>query len=175
MQECDTNSDILRNEKPNSAFSGPVFAKGPSAEISLSAPGALPEPKLLIGGGSTARILGINAAASEANYELHGILTDQACSINAFVELHPQARKRAYALLDLGYTKSTLTVFAGGNPVFTRQLDCSAESLTLTLVSETGLEYDPAENVMQTMPEKFQEKLAPALEEFANELRSAKS
>lgn len=104
---------------------------------------------------------------------LQGVLTDPLCLINAFVELHPLARNGVYALLDQGFSKSSLTIIAGGNPIFTRQLDYSMESLTWSLASAMGLDFDPAENVLQTMPEKFQEKLAPSLEGLAGELRNS--
>lgn len=119
-------------------------------------------------------VANLENAARQAGLTPVQITISQVALINAAAFSMPDVlEKEAVALLDLGFSSSTISILVAGSPVLTRVVGIGGNTLTSSLVESFNITYQVAEGIKSVMPEKVQAKLEATLSGLADELRAA--
>ncbi|MBI4327513.1 MAG: pilus assembly protein PilM, partial [Chloroflexi bacterium] len=154
-----------------------------SAEAKSNPPEAPPPPRkpsskltVLAGGVAQATINNLLAASGDAGLSLEEITFSQIGLINASWMAMPELLpSEAVALLDIGYSHSTISVLVNGEPAVTRVVDLGGHKLTSHLAEAMNLNYPTAEALKMSLPEKVQDRLKNVIAPLGKESRAAMS
>ena len=132
-----------------------------------------PRLKTIVGAASNSFLAELEGAALDAGLVVEEVTLGHLGPTNAFLSLPQEPHKGAVALVDIGFTNSTVSILYNGELRFTRVVNIGADMVTSGLAEALNITYPVAEGLKQIMPDKVQSKLQTLLAPLARELRTS--
>ena len=116
---------------------------------------------------------GLQVAAGSAGLEVVQVTASQTGATNCFLMSSETARKKVVALVDIGFTHSTISLLVNGETTLTRVVNIGADKITGGLGEAMNITYSVAEGLKQIMPEKVQSQLMTLILPLSHELSNS--
>ncbi len=165
----------LQQDYPGHSFDCHVM----SAQTSEKAPqkpkaAGIQKQRVLVAGAKTQFLDELQDAIKSAGFTADQVVPNLVGPINAFEFAHPQEfAKEAVALIDIGFSGSTISLLQQGDLVMTRVLTTGSDHLTSELAEAMGISYAEAEGIRVGMPAEVEGQLAALIGPLGRELRAS--
>lgn len=137
-------------------------------------PSARKRLRVLAGGAADQLVNDLHAACHEAGMALDEITLSQLSLVNAAIFKGAEApAASSVALVDIGFTNSTISILMNGELMLTRVIGFGGDQLTAGLAKAMDANYRVAEAIKTTLPQKVQDAYKTVLATLSLELRTA--
>lgn len=168
--------NYLQQDLPDHVFdcSYSLAARGAkTTEGGKPAPGA-PKQKVMVGAAKRKTIEEFNTAMKTAGFLPDQIVPGLIGPANAFEVAEPDIyAKELVALVDLGFTNTSITILDGGEILLNRVVAIGGDQLTQALAETLGTSYQEAESIKVGMPGEVQQNLEQVVHPLGRELRAS--
>lgn len=115
----------------------------------------------------------LKEAASKAGFKLSLINVGQVSTVNSCLKSIDPEQHPAVAILDIGFSHSTINIILNGEFILTRTVETGGDKFTSGLADMMSINYPAAEGIKLVMPDKVQAKLRVPVSEVGMELRAS--
>jgi type IV pilus assembly protein PilM len=171
-----TNSKLyLQQDYPNHTFDC-YFAPNPASDSTApkSKATGLQKQKVLVAGAKSQLLDDLQDAVKGAGFVADQVVPNLIGPINAFEFAQPEDfAKEVVALIDIGFSGSSISLLQQGDLVMTRVLATGSDQLTSELAESLGISYAEAEGIKVGMPTEVEGQLAALIGPLGRELRAS--
>ncbi len=160
----------FQEDLPNYSFDCLVLHQEPSAKTEGK---QLRRAKTLIVGVKNQLLKNLKAGADGAGLEVERVTPAQTGAANCFVMSPEAGHNKVVALVDIGFSHSTISLLVGGEIILTRVVNIGADKFTSGLAEAMNITYSVAEGLKQIMPEKVNSQLKTLISPLSHELSNS--
>ncbi len=171
-----TSSKVyLQQDYPNHVFDCHIPAvSNADAPAGKARSGGLQKRNVLVAGAKGQLLDDLQEAMKGAGFVPDHVVPNLICPINAFEFAHPEEfTNEVVALIDIGFSGSTISLLQQGELVMTRVLTTGSDQLTSELAEALGISYAEAEGIKVGMPTEVQDQLQALIGPLGRELRAS--
>jgi len=140
----------------------------------VSAPGALPQHRYLVGGAPRARVQEISDAFDKSKLLLRRLQLSPVALFNAFEYTRPQVfREEPFVLLDLGHTSSTVVAGIRGGITLVRAIGYGGDVLVKDVTMDGAMDRESAMMLMREGDAGMAQAARESLSMVAREVRGS--
>lgn len=161
----------FQQELPNHSFDCFVLHQGTDSKASSGK--AIRKAKTLIVAIKDGLLKYLVSSAESAGLDVQQVTTSQTGAANAFLNSSEMAHNKVVALVDIGFSNSTISVLVNGEITLTRVVNIGADKFTSGLAEAMNITYSVAEGLMQIMPDKVHAQLKTILLPLSHELSNS--
>jgi type IV pilus assembly protein PilM len=161
----------FQQELPNHSFDCFVLHQGADSKPANGK--AIRKAKTLIVAIKDSLLKFLLSAAESAELDVQQVTTSQTGAANAFLNSSEAGQNKVVALVDIGFSNSTISVLVNGEITLTRTVNIGADKFTSGLAEAMNITYSVAEGLMQIMPDKVHSQLKTILSPLTNELSNS--
>lgn len=115
----------------------------------------------------------LQSASNSAGLDVEQVTASQTGAANCFVLSPEGSQNKIVALVDIGFSHSTISLLVNGEITLTRVVNIGADQFTAGLAEAMGITYSVAEGLKQIMPEKVNAQLKTLILPLSNELSNS--
>jgi Tfp pilus assembly PilM family ATPase len=132
-----------------------------------------PQSKVLVGAVKVQTMAVLRKAAKDAGLSVEQITVPQVGQANALLATPDFAPQEAVALVDFGFSTSTIGILSDGKLMHGRVVPLGGDTITKGLADAMNIPYPAAENLKTVLPEKVEARLEDLLTPLIEELRAS--
>ncbi|MEO6035397.1 MAG: pilus assembly protein PilM [Verrucomicrobiota bacterium] len=129
--------------------------------------------KTLIVGIKNQVLKNLQAAAAASTLDVEQVTASQTGSANCFLMSPEVWQKKVVALVDIGFSHSTISLLVNGEITLTRVVNIGAEKFTSGLAESMNITFSVAEGLKQIMPQKVHSQLTTLVAPLSHELNNS--
>ena len=174
--KADTRRMIQLNSKAilQEDLKGMVFDSATLGPLPSSETGQVSKRvKALVGAARTELIETLQNASRLAGLNLDMVTLGKLSPAQAFMLMPEETKKDVIALVHIGYSGSTISFLQNGELLLIREVSIGDHKLTTDLAESLNVNYQVAEAVKLTMPNKILGKLQTVIAPLSRELRTS--
>lgn len=115
----------------------------------------------------------LQKAADSAGLKIEAVTASQTGAANCFVVSKEASQDKVVALVDIGFSHSTISLLVNGEITLTRVVNIGADKFTSGLAEAMNITYSVAEGLKQIMPEKVNSQLKTLVSPLCHELSNS--
>ena len=143
----------FQEDLPNHTFDCIVLHQGTETKAEGK---QIPKAQTLIVAVKNEYLQKLQSAAHSAGLGVERVTASQTGATNGFLIANEDAYKKVVALVDIGFSHSTISLLVNGEITLTRVVNIGADKITSGLAEAMNITYSVAEGLKQMMPEKVQ-------------------
>lgn len=160
----------FQEDLPNYSFDCFVLHQG---NVSKPEGKQIRKAKTLIVGVKNQLLRNIQNAANAAALDVVQVTASQTGAANCFLSSPDASQKKIVALVDIGFSHSTISLLENGEITLTRVVNIGADKFTSGLAEAMNITYSVAEGLKQIMPEKVNSQLKTLIAPLSHELSNS--
>lgn len=115
----------------------------------------------------------LQAASDSTGLDIERVTASQTGAANCFLMSPEAAQRKSVALVDVGFSHSTISLVVNGEIVLTRVVNIGADKFTAGLAEAMNITYTVAEGLKQIMPDKVRSHLTALIAPLSSELNNS--
>lgn len=115
----------------------------------------------------------LQSAAEASALDIVQVTASQTGSANCFLMSPEVWQKKVVALVDIGFSNSTISLLVNGEITLTRVVNIGADKFTSGLAEAMNITYSVAEGLKQIMPQKVHAQLTTLVAPLSHELNNS--
>jgi type IV pilus assembly protein PilM len=160
----------FQEDLPNHSFDCFVLHQGAGAKADGK---QVRKAKTLVVAIKNQLLQNLQDAARTTGLKLEAVAASQTGAANCFVMSKEASQDKVVALVDIGFSHSTISLLVNGEITLTRVVNIGADKFTHGLAEAMNITYSVAEGLKQIMPEKVNAQLKGLISPLCHELSNS--